>query len=66
MGVQQTFGGLSRVIFPIGLGYAYDHLGHGVPFWISATLVAATLLLSVGITPVPSVVAAAAGTTPAR
>jgi predicted MFS family arabinose efflux permease len=45
MGVQQTFGGLSRGIFPIVAGLAYDHLGIGVPFWLSATLVAGTLLL---------------------
>ena len=46
MGVQQTFGGISRVIFPIALGWAFDHLVHGAPFWISATLVIATLMLS--------------------
>ena len=45
MGVQQTFGGASRAIFPIVAGLAYDHLGVGVPFLLSATLVAATLLL---------------------
>ena len=45
MGVQQTFGGLSRGIFPLVAGLAYDHLGIGVPFWLSATLVAGTLLL---------------------
>jgi MFS family permease len=45
MGVQQTFGGLSRGIFPLVAGLAYDHLGIGVPFWLSASLVAATLLL---------------------
>jgi MFS family permease len=46
MGVQQTFGGLARAIFPVVAGLAYDHLGIGVPFWLSATLVAGTLLLS--------------------
>jgi MFS family permease len=45
MGVQQTFGGLSRAIFPVIAGFTFDHLGVGVPFVISAVLVAATLLL---------------------
>ena len=46
MGVQQTFGGMSRVIFPIALGWAFDHLVPGAPFWISASLVIMTLLFS--------------------
>lgn len=45
MGVQQTFGGASRVVFPILFGLAYDHLGRPSPFLISAALVAFTLLL---------------------
>ena len=49
MGVQQTFGGLSRVIFPIVFGYAFDHLGIGAPFWISAAFVAGTIYLSIGM-----------------
>jgi MFS family permease len=46
MGVQQTFGGITRVIFPIALGWAFDHLIPGAPFWISATIVLATLSMS--------------------
>jgi MFS family permease len=46
MGVQQTFGGASRVVFPIALGWAFDHLVPGAPFWISATIVILTLSLS--------------------
>jgi MFS family permease len=49
MGVQQTFGGISRVVFPILLGFSFDRLGHGVPFWISATLVFATIFLGLGL-----------------
>ena len=45
MGVQQTFGGASRAVFPIVAGLAFDHLGVGVPFFIAASLVAGTLLL---------------------
>ncbi len=46
MGVQQTFGGASRVVFPIALGWAFDHMTRGAPFWISAALVMFTLTLS--------------------
>jgi MFS family permease len=49
MGVQQTFGGMSRVLFPVVLGFAFDHFGKAVPFWISATLVAATIFLGLGM-----------------
>ena len=49
MGVQQTFGGASRVIFPIALGWAFDHLIPGAPFWISASLVILTLAFSVAL-----------------
>jgi multidrug resistance protein len=49
MGVQQTFGGLARVAGPLWAGWAWDHLGVGVPFWTSAALVLGTLLLGVGI-----------------
>jgi len=45
MGVQQTFGGLARVIGPLWAGWAYDHLGIGVPFWTGAILVLGTLFL---------------------
>lgn len=49
MGVQQTFGGVARVVGPLWAGWAYDHLGVGVPFWTGAVLVAGTLLLGMGM-----------------
>ena len=49
MGVQQTFGGLARVIGPMWAGFAFDYLGHGVPFFTGAVLAATTILLGVGI-----------------
>jgi multidrug resistance protein len=45
MGVQQTFGGITRVGFPVLFGYMFDSIGIASPFLISATLVLATLLL---------------------
>lgn len=45
MGVQQTFGGITRVAFPVILGVAFDAFGYQSPFWISASVVLATLLM---------------------
>ena len=49
MGVQQTFGGLARVIVPLWAGFAYDRLGHSVPFYTSALLIGGTIFLGLGI-----------------
>ena len=38
----------SRAIAPLWAGFAYDHPGTGVPFFTSAAVVLATLLLGVG------------------
>jgi len=46
MGVQHTFGGISRVVFPLGAGIAMDHLGLGFPFVLAGVLVLATLPLT--------------------
>lgn len=49
MGVQQTFGGVSRVVGPLWAGWAFDALGIGVPFWTGAVLALGMLLLSAGV-----------------
>ncbi len=49
MGVQQTYGGLSRVIIPLWAGFSYDHFGRAVPFLTSATLVLCSLFLVLGV-----------------
>jgi len=49
MGVQQTFGGLSRVIIPLWAGFSYDHFGKTVPLFTSAALVFGTIMLGLGI-----------------
>lgn len=46
MGVQHTFGGVSRVIFPLAAGVAMDNLGLGFPFVLAGVLVMATLFLT--------------------
>lgn len=66
MGVQQTYGGLSRVIIPLWAGFSYDHFGRSIPFLTSAVLVLFTLFLGFGVDdgrsaktpPVPKQVAA--------
>ena len=49
MGVQQTFGGLARVVIPLWAGFSYDHFGKTVPLFTSAALVLATIALGYGI-----------------
>ena len=44
MGVQQTFGGAARVIFPVIYGYLFDRVIE-LPFLLAAVLVAGTILL---------------------
>ena len=61
MGVQHTFGGVSRVAFPVAAGVLMDRFGVGVPFWVAGVLVLLTFPLTRGMaqfvpaqpTPVP-------------
>jgi MFS family permease len=46
LGVQHTFGGVSRVAFPVAAGLLMDRFGVGVPFWLAGILVLATLPLT--------------------
>ncbi len=46
MGVQQTFGGVSRVAFPVAAGFAMDAFGYGTPFLAAALMVLVTLPLT--------------------
>ena len=48
MGVQQTFGGASRVFFPIVYGWLFDR-SIGLPFYLAAVLVAGTIMLGLGM-----------------
>lgn len=45
LGVQQTFGGVMRVGFPIAAGALMDQFGRGTPYWISGLMVLLTLPL---------------------
>ena len=50
MGVQHTFGGVSRVAFPIAAGLLIDRFDVGVPYWVAGLCVLATLPLTRGMT----------------
>jgi len=49
LGLQQTYGGFSRMGVPLLCGWLYDHVGHGVPFQVAAGFVLCTLLLGQGL-----------------
>jgi MFS family permease len=49
MGVQQTFGGMARVLAPLSAGFAYDHIGHSVPFFTAGVVVMCTIPLGLGM-----------------
>jgi multidrug resistance protein len=48
MGVQQTFGGMARVIFPVLAGWMFDHVIE-LPFLVSAGLVVVAIFLGFGL-----------------
>lgn len=50
MGVQQTFGGLSQVVFPVLGGWLFDRV-IGLPFLVSAAFVFVTIFLGLGLQP---------------
>ena len=54
MGVQQTYGGIARSLYPLWAGFAWDALGTVVPFWTSGLLVAVTVLMGRGLEPYSS------------
>ena len=60
MGVQQTFGGIARVVAPIWATAAYQGLGRTVPFYIASGIVAVVSLLAFRVKKTDEVVAEAA------
>ncbi len=51
MGLQQSFGGLSRLLGPIWAGAVYQHVGARQTFWTAAVLVAASALTALRLKP---------------
>ena len=51
LGVQQAFGGMSRLLGPIWGGALFQHVGQGAPFWTAGGLVLATALFALRLHP---------------
>jgi len=50
MGMQQTYGGVARVIAPLFFGWSFDTLGVSSPYFFASAFIVATLFLSPQIT----------------
>jgi MFS family permease len=46
LGVQQTFGGVARLVGPIWAGFAFQYIGIRSPFWLAAAVMAAGRLFA--------------------
>jgi len=49
MGMQQTYGGVSRIIAPLFFGWSFDRLGVSSPYFFSAAFIIATIFLGFGL-----------------
>ena len=49
MGMQQTYGGVARVIAPLFFGWAFDSLGVSSPYFFSSAFIVATIFLGFGL-----------------
>lgn len=49
MGMQQTYGGVARIITPLFYGWAFDSIGVSSPYYFSSAIIATTILLGFGL-----------------
>jgi len=49
MGMQQTYGGVARIIAPLFYGWSFDNLGVSSPYFFSSAIIAATVFLGFGL-----------------
>jgi len=49
MGMQQTYGGVARIIAPLFFGWAFDRIGVSAPYFFSAGFILATISLGFGL-----------------
>lgn len=49
MGMQQTYGGVARIIAPLFYGWSFDSLGVASPYYFSSAIIAATIFLGFGL-----------------
>ena len=49
MGMQQTYGGVARIIAPLFYGWAFDSIGVSSPYYFSSAIILATISLGFGL-----------------
>ena len=49
MGMQQTYGGVARIVAPLFFGWCFDSLGVSSPYFFSAAFIFATIFLGFGL-----------------
>lgn len=49
MGMQQTYGGVARIIAPLFFGWAFDSIGVSSPYFFSAAIILGTITLGFGL-----------------
>src|SRR5882724_12296053 len=49
MGMQQTYGGVARIIAPLFFGWSFDHLGVSSPYFFSSAFILGTIFLGFGM-----------------
>jgi MFS family permease len=49
MGMQQTYGGVARIIAPLFFGWCFDSLGVSSPYFFSSAILLATISLGFGL-----------------
>jgi hypothetical protein len=49
MGMQQTYGGVARIIAPLFFGWCFDTLGVSSPYFFSSAFIMATIFLGFGL-----------------
>ena len=49
MGMQQTYGGVARIIAPLFFGWSFDTLGVSSPYFFASAFIVATIFLGLGL-----------------
>lgn len=49
MGMQQTYGGVARIVAPLFFGWSFDTLGVSSPYFFSSAILLCTILLGFGL-----------------
>jgi len=47
--MQQTYGGVARIIAPLFFGWSFDRLGVSSPYFFSSAFIVATIFLGFGL-----------------